>query len=91
MTEWISVEDRLPEKYEKILVVSGDWEGEEHDSEQVVDDVFIGVREEDGKWLNTGTPRPVFKIFKTTYDECNPDGLVKYWMPIPKLPEDNDE
>jgi len=91
MSEWIRLEDELPPKFEKILVRSGDWQGDEHDTEEVVYDTFMGARVEDGKWQNSDLPRPCFEIYGTPYDEVKPDGLVKCWTRLPEPPEYKDD
>ena len=85
--KWISTRVKLPPKYEKVLIISGNWTGHPHSEQSVVKDVFMAVRIEDSKWLNSDDPKPNFKIFKTDHDEVEPDGIVNYWMPLPEHPE----
>lgn len=69
---WISVEDKIPEIGEKILVVLRYHFGEEEDKKY---NYWISVGEYyyDNQWLI-----PLNK----TYDK------ILYWMPLPELPKE---
>lgn len=84
MSDWISVEDKLPDVGQRVLVVAYGWDG--------CDNMYLGKL--DPGWLK-GDPKgksnfwgnPVapsdWMLSGWSYFR-NPD--VRYWMPLPKAP-----
>ena len=84
MSEWISVEDRMPGVGQRVLVVAYGWESDDH--------MYLG--ELDPGWLN-GDPEGRSKFWGALVEPCDwrlsgwsyfrhPD--VRYWMPVPEPP-----
>lgn len=71
--EWISVKDNLPEKYERVLVTNGT-------------EVCIHYKQ---SMCNFSDSMGHDLYCGGKYDDCRIDeGEVKYWMPLPKPPEE---
>lgn len=72
MSEWISVDDRIPSTCEDVLVCvkykSLDWEA------QTIQIAFRTIGGSEVKWMGYGIE----------YDEFY---LVTHWMPLPELPK----
>ncbi len=71
--QWISVKDKLPKKYARVLVTDGK-EVCIHYKQSM-----CNFEDEMGYDLYCGGK----------YDDCNiTEGMVKFWMPLPKPPQD---
>jgi len=74
MTEWISVQDRLPEKYVSVLlVVTDDTNIPYH---PLRTSIMTGNLRNDAKWNTDMTGMPFAEFAKITH-----------WMPLPLAPE----
>jgi len=78
MSKWISVEDRLPELRQEVLVIRDGW-------------YALACRR---KVERKPLPPPQFnnvEIWEWDYkveETFVPDGSVTHWMPLPKPPEE---
>ena len=81
MTEWISIKDRLPDSYEKVLVRLDHWSGV---------DTYLAFYDPDRGWCdyggyfddgtnNDGEPY--------TYETAGVN--VTHWMSLPRLPKED--
>lgn len=71
--EWIRVQDKLPEKYSRVLVTNG--------KEVCIHYKQSGVNFEDERGYDL--------YCGSHYDNCRIDeGEVTHWMPLPEPPED---
>jgi len=73
MTEWISVEDRLPVNNEIVLVLSQTGDPKDYLAQKLIPWIFQGFFERSCGW----------RVF---FHCQNP--TVSHWMPLPKPPED---
>ena len=70
--QWVSVEDRLPERNGEYIVTACD-EGEPYDEIIWNDTVVVCAEYYKGCW---------------TWEEYSLDGIVTHWMPLPEPPEE---
>lgn len=74
--DWISVRDRLPEKYKDVLAFIK-YDGGEH---------YNPCYEQFIAWLNTDDGD-----WDSVYDDFNQsDGEVTHWMPLPEPPKEDE-
>lgn len=70
--EWISVNDRLPKEYERVLIYRGNYEGD--DKDELIHVGFLHPK--DGFYGSQ---------YGLLDDDLYPDMLVTHWMPLPQL------
>lgn len=86
MAEWISVEERLPNEEEDVLVLVREVEhyGKHLEKRKVYRDVYVGWRV-DGEWATLYCHG--FNYLENEAEKYpNSDYKVTHWMPLPKLP-----
>ena len=76
MPQWISVEERLPERNGKYIVTACD-EGEPYDKKIWNDTVVVCAVYYKGRW-----------IWEENNTEYSLDGIVTHWMPLPEPPKE---
>lgn len=74
MSEWISVKDKLPNEYQRVLVYRGYYDGDDKDEK-----IHVG-------FLN---PKDGFygSQYGLLDDYLYPHSLVTHWMPLPEPPK----
>ena len=79
MPQWISVEERLPERNGEYIVTACD-EGEPYDEITWNDTVVVCAEYYKGCWT-----------WEENSTEYSLDGIVTHWMPLPEPPEIENE
>ena len=74
MSEWISVKERLPDKFDYVLCYCETTTGEGNE-------FMFGAHHNDTWWLKT---------CRTYATLEQPQMRVMYWMPLPEPPKDGD-
>lgn len=74
MNKWISVKDRLPEEYKRVLVFRGNYEGD--DKEEIIHVGFLHSK--DGFYGSQ---------YGLLDDDLYPHTMVTHWMSLPEPPK----
>ena len=85
--EWISVEDRLPEPEQYVILCAREIEtyGKHHEKKKIYRNIYMGYFDGD-EWL-TSYCHGCEYIFRMNEKYPNETIEVTHWMPMPELPE----
>ncbi len=74
--EWISVKDKLPEKYQIVLVTDGK-------------NICLHYKQSFWNWEGDEGEDLYCRDCQVVNERCNIiEGTITHWMPLPKLPKD---
>ena len=85
--EWISVEDRLPEEEQDVILCTREIEtyGKHHEKKKIYRNIYMGYFDGD-EWL-TSYCHGCEYIFRMNEKYPNETIEVTHWMPLPHLPK----
>ena len=85
--EWISVDDRLPEPEQDVILCTREIEtyGKHHEKKKIYRNIFMGYFDGD-EWLTSYCYGCEY-IFRMNEKYPNETIEVTHWMPMPELPK----